>query len=64
MAPPNVDRKLLIDELHSTCRVYTLKPTDGFVGKILQIYEMMVVRHGFMVVGEVRLYNEVHMHIM
>lgn len=33
------------------CDHYNLRPTTYFWEKVVQIYDMMVVRHGFMIVG-------------
>ena len=31
---------------------YNLQPLDAFIVKVIQLYEMIVVRHGLMLVGQ------------
>ena len=34
------------------CVKYNLQPLDAFIVKVIQLYEMIVVRHGLMLVGQ------------
>jgi dynein heavy chain len=47
--PP--DRTNMLDALDKACENYKLQPTEYFIRKVIEVYEMMVVRHGFMIVG-------------
>ena len=48
---PTIDREWMNKAMRKACALYNLQPTAPFIKKVVQIYEMMVVRHGFMIVG-------------
>ena len=49
---PTPDYKEINISINKICDKLNLQLTPEFLEKILQIYEMMMVRHGFMIVGE------------
>ena len=48
---PEVDRGVFAKEMVIACRLMSLQPTTYFLDKVFQIWEMMLIRHGFMIVG-------------
>ncbi|KAJ8245818.1 hypothetical protein GJAV_G00260630 [Gymnothorax javanicus] len=49
---PKPDYELLLRALEENIAKMKLQPVPWFIGKIIQVYEMMLVRHGFMIVGD------------
>uniref|UniRef100_A0A8C3YTD1 Dynein axonemal heavy chain 12 n=1 Tax=Catagonus wagneri TaxID=51154 RepID=A0A8C3YTD1_9CETA len=49
---PEADYHEFLECAHEVCKVHNLQPVKFFLEKMIQTYEMMIVRHGFMLVGE------------
>ncbi|XP_055985527.1 dynein axonemal heavy chain 12 [Sorex fumeus] len=49
---PEADYHQFLECAHEACAAQNLQPVKVFLDKIIQTYEMMIVRHGFMLVGE------------
>uniref|UniRef100_A0A3Q4GK32 Dynein heavy chain hydrolytic ATP-binding dynein motor region domain-containing protein n=1 Tax=Neolamprologus brichardi TaxID=32507 RepID=A0A3Q4GK32_NEOBR len=49
---PNPDYDLRLKALSDNIAKLNLQPVPWFIGKIIQVYEMMLVCHGFMIVGD------------
>ncbi|XP_077070519.1 dynein axonemal heavy chain 12 [Siphateles boraxobius] len=49
---PVADYKLLLECAQKCCKKHNVQPVKAFLDKMIQTYEMMIVRHGFMLVGE------------
>ncbi|XP_063065421.1 dynein axonemal heavy chain 12 [Engraulis encrasicolus] len=49
---PAADYQLFLDCARVCCGEHNVQPANVFLEKMIQTYEMMIVRHGFMLVGE------------
>ncbi len=49
---PAVDYDNLVAAIRDNCAKNNLQPLDSFITKVIQLYEMIVVRHGLMLVGQ------------
>ncbi|XP_005185418.2 dynein axonemal heavy chain 12 [Musca domestica] len=49
---PSIDYSLIEEEFYRFCKEMDLEPAESFLTKVIQTYEMIIVRHGFMLVGD------------
>ncbi|XP_053705138.1 dynein axonemal heavy chain 12-like isoform X1 [Synchiropus splendidus] len=49
---PVADYRLFLEAAEKCCKEHNVQATEVFIQKMIQTYEMMIVRHGFMLVGE------------
>lgn len=49
---PKADYSVFLAEVEKVCVQRNLEAAEFFTEKLIQTYEMMIVRHGFMMVGE------------
>ncbi|KAG5675131.1 hypothetical protein PVAND_005060 [Polypedilum vanderplanki] len=49
---PDADYQHLTEVFNVVCEEFNLQPKKEFLTKVIQTFEMMIVRHGFMLVGE------------
>ena len=43
---PQADYSLLLDAVNESCAKSNLQPVEFFTDKLIQMFEMMIVRHG------------------
>ena len=48
---PEADYKDLMASLDQSCADLGIQPVPAFINKVIQMYEMTLVRHGLMLVG-------------
>lgn len=48
---PEPDYVKIVNMIEKNCSLNNLQPTEIFVKKTLELYEMIIVRHGLMLVG-------------
>lgn len=49
---PEPDYTLITDAFNEICEEMNLQPKQSFLTKVIQTFEMIIVRHGFMLVGD------------
>uniref|UniRef100_A0A670IKF9 Dynein axonemal heavy chain 12 n=1 Tax=Podarcis muralis TaxID=64176 RepID=A0A670IKF9_PODMU len=49
---PEADYNDFLECANECCKAHNVQPVKVFLEKMIQTYEMMIVRHGFMLVGE------------
>ncbi|XP_021930622.1 dynein heavy chain 12, axonemal isoform X3 [Zootermopsis nevadensis] len=49
---PQHSHNIFLNAAREVCKSKVLQPVDAFLQKVVQTYEMMTIRHGFMLVGE------------
>ena len=50
--PLQIDRGVMKERIKAVCKAQKVQPTNWFVNKVVQLYEMIRIQHGIVIIGE------------
>jgi dynein heavy chain len=60
---PKVEHELFLEAVAEVCRIRNLQKVTFFTEKLIQMYEMMLVRHGCVYIFDLYKLNDVNRHL-
>lgn len=54
--------QLFLEAAEECCKIHNVQPTEFFLNKMIQTYEMMIVRHGYVAILYTRIYTYMYVY--